>query len=91
MRDEIERVLEERVRPTLRLHGGDIEIAGLEDGAVYLRFLGQCSGCPSAALTTRQLVEEELCAALPGIGRVELVQAVDGDLLRQARAILSHG
>ena len=48
---KIEKVLDERVRPNLAQHGGDIEIEKLEDGVLHVRMHGQCSGCPSAELT----------------------------------------
>ena len=88
---KIERGLDEKVRPTLRLHGGDIEVLSFEDGVLRFRFLGQCSGCPSATLTTEQLVEEEVCSALREVKQVVLVQKVSDSLLAQARAILNHG
>lgn len=91
MINEIERVLDEKVRPSLRLHGGDIEVLDFEDGILRFRFLGQCSGCPSAYLTTEQLVQEEVCAALPQVKQVVLVQQVSQSLLDQAWAILHHG
>lgn len=90
MLEEIERVLDEKVRPSLHLHGGDIEVLSFEDGVLRFRFLGQCSGCPSATLTTEQLVQEELAAALPDVKQVLLVQEVSKSLLDQARAILNH-
>ena len=91
MLDKLEQVLDQRVRPSLRLHGGDIEVLSFEDGVLRFRFLGQCSGCPSATLTTEQLVEEEVRAALPEVKEVRLVQEIGEDLLAQARAILRHG
>ncbi|MGN0985576.1 MAG: NifU family protein [Candidatus Enterenecus sp.] len=90
MLNEIEQVLDEKVRPSLRLHGGDIEVLDFEDGILRFRFLGQCSGCPSAYLTTEQLVQEEVCAALPQVKQVVLVQQVSQSLLDQAWAILHH-
>lgn len=91
MLDKLEQVLDQRVRPSLRLHGGDIEVLSFEGGVLRFRFLGQCSGCPSATLTTEQLVEEEVRAALPEVKEVRLVQEIGEDLLAQARAILRHG
>ena len=91
MLDKIEQVLDQRVRPSLRLHGGDIQVISFEGGELRFRFLGHCSGCPSATLTTEQLVEEEVRAALPEVKRVVLVQDVSEDLLAQARALLNHG
>ena len=52
MYEEIERVLDQHVRPLLRGHGGDMEVLGLEDGVLRFRLLGKCSGCPAAGLTT---------------------------------------
>lgn len=74
MREEwkqIEAVLDEKVRPSLRAHGGELEIDHLEGGVLYIKLLGQCAGCPSADLTNETLIEHELTAALP-----ELVQKV---------------
>ena len=88
LKQEIERALEERVRPRLRLHGGGVEMTALRDGRVRVRLTGACSGCPSAALTTRQLVEEELCAAVPWVRAVELEQGVSGALREEARRLL---
>ena len=44
----IEAVLDEKVRPSLRAHGGELEIDRLEDGVLSIKLLGQCDGCPSA-------------------------------------------
>ena len=90
MLEKIEAVLNAQVRPTLRAHGGDIEVLSFEEGILRFRFLGQCSGCPSATLTTEQVVQEELCSALPEVKDVVLVQQVSESLLEQARAILRH-
>ena len=61
----IEAVLDEKVRPSLRAHGGEIEIDHLEDQVLYVKLLGQCAGCPSADLTNETLVEAEVVHALP--------------------------
>ncbi len=88
MTERIEQVLNERVRPYLRGHGGEVEIASLEDGVLRVRLLGQCSNCPSATFTTEQLIQEEVCQAVPEVKQVVLIQEVSEDLLEQARAIL---
>ena len=85
----IEAVLEEKVRPSLRAHGGEIEIDHLEDGVLYVKLLGQCAGCPSADLTNETLVEAELVKALPEIVRkVAVVQTVSDELWEQAKRLL---
>lgn len=86
---KIEAVLDERVRPALRAHGGEIEIDRLEDGVLYVKLLGQCAGCPSADLTNETLVEAELVRALPELVRkAVVVQTVSDELWEQAKKLL---
>nr|WP_326185874.1 NifU family protein [uncultured Oscillibacter sp.] len=85
----IEAVLDEKVRPALRAHGGEIEIDRLEDRVLYVKLLGQCAGCPSADLTNETIVEAELTAALPELVRkVSVVQTVSDELWEQAKRLL---
>ena len=86
---KIEAVLEEKVRPALRAHGGEIEIDRLEEGVLYVKLLGQCAGCPSADLTNETIVEAELVQALPELVRkVAVVQTVSDELWEQAKKLL---
>ena len=85
----IEAVLDERVRPALRAHGGEIEVDRLENGVLYVKLLGQCAGCPSADLTNETIVEAELTAALPELVRKAVViQTVSDELWEQAKRLL---
>lgn len=86
--EQIEQVLDRQVRPYLHSHGGEVEVVNLEDGILRVRLLGHCSGCPSATLTTEQIIQEEVCQAVPEVKQVVLIQEVSEDLLEQARAIL---
>ena len=80
--ERVEAALEEKVRPALRAHGGDIAIDRLEGKTLYVKMLGQCAGCPSADLTNETVVEAELTAALPE------VQTVSDELWEQAKKLL---
>lgn len=85
----IEAVLDEKVRPALRAHGGGIEIDRLENRVLYVKLLGQCAGCPSADLTNETLVEAELVQALPElVKKVSVVQTVSDELWEQAKKLL---
>ena len=85
----VEAVLDEKVRPALRAHGGEIEIDHLEDGVLYVKLLGQCAGCPSADLTNETLVEAELVQALPErVKKVSVIQTVSDELWEQAKRLL---
>ena len=85
----IEEVLDEKVRPSLRAHGGEIQVDRLEDGVLYVKLLGQCAGCPSADLTNETLVEAELVQALPElVEKVAVIQTVSDELWEQAKKLL---
>lgn len=85
----IEAVLDEKVRPALRAHGGEISVDRLEDGVLYVKLLGQCAGCPSADLTNETIVEAELTRALPDlVRRAVVVQTVSDELWEQAKKLL---
>lgn len=85
----IEAVLDEKVRPALRAHGGEIETDRLENGVLYVKLLGQCAGCPSADLTNETLVEAELKTALPEvIEKVAVIQTVSDELWEQAKRLV---
>ncbi len=90
---ELETVLDDRVRPLLRSHGGEIEVLSFEDGIVRFKLLGHCAGCAAADLTAEELVNTELTEALPWVKQAVLVTEVSRDLLEQAAAILRqrHG
>ena len=87
--ERIEKALEEKVRPALRSHGGNVEIDRLEDKTLYVKLLGQCAGCPSADLTNETVIQAELTAALPElVERVAVVQTVSDELWEQAKRLL---
>lgn len=86
--DDIEKVLDEKVRPDLALHGGNIKVEKFEDGIVHVRMTGNCSGCPSAELTLENTVSAELTEAFPELKKVVLVTGVSDDLISEARKML---
>lgn len=77
-RENLEAVLDERVRPALHADGGDIALVDLRGHDVYVKLVGACSSCPSSVMTLRMGIERMLQDEFPDMG--ELVQ-VDGLLL----------
>lgn len=51
MQKKIEMILEKQARPYLLQHEGNVEILDYREGVLKVRLTGQCSGCPSAAVT----------------------------------------
>ncbi len=62
----------DQVRPQLRRDGGDVELLGLDRGVVRLRMQGSCHGCPSSALTLRELIETAIYNAAPDVAAIEV-------------------
>jgi Fe-S cluster biogenesis protein NfuA len=64
----------ESVRPFLAAHGGDVELLAIDDaaGAVQLRLLGSCDGCPSSAVTLQHAVQRAIVEAAPEIVRIDV-------------------
>lgn len=44
--DQIEKIVEERIRPVLQMDGGDVKIRDVVDGEVQVTLTGHCAGCP---------------------------------------------
>jgi Fe-S cluster biogenesis protein NfuA len=60
----------EEVRPFLGTHGGDVEIAAIEDDVVRLRLQGSCSGCPSSTVTLSNAIEAAIYKAAPDVREI---------------------
>ena len=70
---QIKELLETRVRPAVAQDGGDIIYHGFEDGVVYLRMQGACSGCPSSTATLKHGIENMLRYYVPEVKEVQAV------------------
>jgi Fe-S cluster biogenesis protein NfuA len=70
---QIKELLETRVRPAVAQDGGDIIFHGFEDGIVYLRMQGSCSGCPSSTMTLKHGIENMLKYYVPEVIEVQSV------------------
>ena len=67
---QIIELLDTRIRPSVAQDGGDIVFESFEDGIVYLRLRGACSGCPSSIATLKMGVENLLKYYIPEIKEV---------------------
>ena len=56
------------------MDGGDISFEKYEDGFVYLRMHGSCSGCPSSTVTLKSGIENMLKHYVPEVIAVEAVE-----------------
>ncbi len=72
--NQIKELLETRVRPAVAQDGGDITFDSFEDGIVYLRMQGACSGCPSSTATLKHGIENMLKYYVPEVLEVRSVE-----------------
>ena len=77
------------VRPFLGRHGGDVELLAIDDdlGAVKLRLLGNCDGCPSSAATLQGAVEAAILEAAPEVTRIVVEEPDSGRQRRPCRSL----
>lgn len=70
---QIKELIDKRVRPAVAMDGGDIVFERFDQGIVYLRMHGACSGCPSSAVTLKNGVETMLRHYVPEVLEVRQV------------------
>jgi Fe-S cluster biogenesis protein NfuA len=71
---QIRELLDTRVRPAVAQDGGDIVFRKYEEGVVYLRMQGACSGCPSSTATLKIGIENLLKHYIPEIREVRATE-----------------
>jgi Fe-S cluster biogenesis protein NfuA len=71
--DQIIELLETRVRPAVAADGGDIGFEYYDDGIVYVRLKGACSGCPSSTATLKGGIENMMRHYIPEVQEVKAV------------------
>lgn len=91
LEQEIQAVLDERVRPLLRAHNGDVEITAIEEGRVVrLRLLGACAACMGAEQTVNDVIVASLREACPAAGEVLVETGVSRALIDEALRFLKR-
>lgn len=70
MREKVEAALE-KIRPTLKADGGDIELIDVTDGVVKVKLTGACGTCPMSTMTLKMGVERILKEEVPEVKEVQ--------------------
>lgn len=60
----------ESTQPYLKSHGGEVELASIEEGTVHLRLKGACGSCSSSAETMKSTIERAIYDAAPEVASV---------------------
>ena len=69
MRDKVEEALD-KIRPSLMVDGGNVELIAVDDGVVKVKLIGACAGCPMATLTLKMGIERILKQEIPEVKEV---------------------
>ena len=88
--NKIQQVVSDRIRPALQGHGGDMTITSCSNGILKVKFTGMCSNCPSAWITTEELVKNEILSNVPEVKDVQMEFAVSDELIDMAKKLLNH-
>jgi len=71
MREQVEQVIEEKIRPALKADGGNVTLVDVDDdGVVKVQLKGTCAGCPMAKLTLKMGIERILKKEIPEVKKV---------------------
>lgn len=89
MREQIDKVLKEKVDPVLAQHYGGAYVTGIsEDNIVKVKLTGACACCPSAQYTIEDVVKAIVMEEIPAVKDVVLDTSVSEDLIDMAKKIL---
>lgn len=72
MNEEVEKAIQ-KIRPMLKMDGGDVELVSIDGSTVNVKLTGACHGCPMAQMTLKNGIEKAIKSE---VGWVEKVEAV---------------
>ena len=71
--EEIKKLIESHVKPSVAHHGGNIEFLEYNNGHLLLELGGACSGCAGSTMTLKLGVENMLKHYIPEITAVDAI------------------
>ena len=70
MRHKLQKLLDEKVNPSVASHGGKIEVVDYINRVVHIKMVGGCQGCSASQATLKGGVEQAIFNAFPKIREV---------------------
>lgn len=70
----VEKVINEDIRPFIEADGGRIVLKDVKDDIVFVQLAGACAGCPGATMTLKGGVENILKQRIGEVREVQLVR-----------------
>lgn len=71
--EQIKKIIDEKIVPSLEMHGGSVVFKDFKDGVVFVSMQGSCVGCPSMGITLKSGIENLLKYYIPEIITVESI------------------
>jgi len=72
MEKKIKEILE-KIKPYIKMHGGDVVLVEIKDNNVVLQVFGACKDCPLSDLTYNKIIGELLKEEIPEIKKVVII------------------
>ena len=70
-REEVEKVLNEKIRPRLQADGGGVDLVEIkDDNTIVVKLTGACGCCPFSLMTLKAGVEQILRNSFPELKEV---------------------
>jgi Fe-S cluster biogenesis protein NfuA len=70
MMEKLQALVDDTINPALAMHGGFVELVGVEDGVVSMRMAGGCQGCGAAQATMAQGIELLIRDEIPEVRKI---------------------
>lgn len=74
---QVEKLLDEQIRPALAAHGGNVELIDVDNDKVFVKLTGGCQGCSSSQATLKDGISRLLKQHFPDI--TDVVDMTDHD------------
>lgn len=90
MLNEIEKVIDEQIRPRLQNDGGNVAIVDFnkEDKTLRLRLMGQCCTCPHSSHTIENIINLTLKSQIDGLGEIIVETGLSNEMIDLAKKFL---
>ncbi len=78
--EKIQNIIDEKINPSVAMHGGHISLIDVKDNKAYIQFGGGCQGCGMVDVTLKQGVEVLIKEAVPEIDEIlDITEHADGE------------
>lgn len=67
---QLEKLLDEKIRPGLKTHNGNVELVDVDNNKVFIKLTGGCQGCMASKMTLKNGIEQIIKKEYPEITEV---------------------